>query len=212
MAGFAGTSPNGAGAMLRLIRDGCACTHSELVELTGLSRSTVAQRVDALLTQQLVVPAEPGASRGGRPPRTFTFNRAAGVVLAADLGDTHSRVAVTDLAGDVLAGDARGHRDRRRVRRSCWPGPRVRSDGLLEQSGPHPLTTSVVSGSAFRGRSSSRPVRRWRRRSCRAGTATASRRGCVSATGSRCWSITTSTSWRSASTGRAGAIRHTCCL
>ena len=42
--------------MLRLIRDGRARPHAELVELTGLSRSTVAQRVDALLTQQLVVP------------------------------------------------------------------------------------------------------------------------------------------------------------
>src|ERR671924_46315 len=91
MAGFAGTSPSGAGAMLRLIRDGRARTHAELVALTGLSRSTVAQRVDALLSRQLVVPAEPGASRGGRPPRTFAFNRDAGVVLAAD------------LAGDVLA-------------------------------------------------------------------------------------------------------------
>ena len=89
--------------MLRLIRDGRARTHADLVELTGLSRSTVAQRVDSLLTRQLVVPAEPGASRGGRPPRTFAFNRDAGVVLAADLGATHSRVAVTDLAGDVLA-------------------------------------------------------------------------------------------------------------
>jgi predicted NBD/HSP70 family sugar kinase len=89
--------------MLRLIRDGRARTHAELVELTGLSRSTVAQRVDSLLTRRLVVPAEPGASRGGRPPRTFAFNRDAGVVLAADLGATHSRVAITDLAGDVLA-------------------------------------------------------------------------------------------------------------
>src|SRR5918994_495490 len=103
MAGFAGTSPNGAGAMLRLIRDGRARTHAELVELTGLSRSTVAQRMDALLAQRLVLPAEPGASRGGRPPKTFAFNRNAGVVLGADLGATHSRVAVTDLAGDVMA-------------------------------------------------------------------------------------------------------------
>ena len=38
-----------------------------------------------------------------RPPKTFAFNRGAGVVLAADLGATHSRVAVTDLGGDVLA-------------------------------------------------------------------------------------------------------------
>jgi predicted NBD/HSP70 family sugar kinase len=89
--------------MLRLIRDGRARTHAELIAITGLSRSTVAQRVDSLLSRQLLVPAEPGASSGGRPPRTFAFNRDAGVVLAADLGATHSRVAVTDLAGEVLA-------------------------------------------------------------------------------------------------------------
>jgi predicted NBD/HSP70 family sugar kinase len=93
----------GAGAMLRLIRDGRASTRAELVALTGLARSTVAQRMDALLAQRLVIPAGASASTGGRPPKTFAFNRNAGVVLAADLGATHSRVAVTDLAGDVLA-------------------------------------------------------------------------------------------------------------
>src|SRR4051794_41986642 len=74
MAGFAGASPTGAGAMLRLIRDGRARTHAELVALTGLSRSTVAQRVDSLLTRRLVVPAEPGASRGGRAPQNLSLH------------------------------------------------------------------------------------------------------------------------------------------
>jgi predicted NBD/HSP70 family sugar kinase len=97
-----GASGTGAGAMLRLIRDGRATTRAELVALTGLARSTVAQRMDALLAQRLVIPAGASASTGGRPPKTFAFNRNAGVVLAADLGATHSRVAVTDLAGDVM--------------------------------------------------------------------------------------------------------------
>jgi predicted NBD/HSP70 family sugar kinase len=100
--GNGGASGTGAGAMLRLIRDGRASTRAELVALTGLARSTVAQRMDALLAQRLVVPAGASASTGGRPPKTFAFNRNAGVVLAADLGATHSRVAVTDLAGDVM--------------------------------------------------------------------------------------------------------------
>jgi predicted NBD/HSP70 family sugar kinase len=43
------------------------------------------------------------ASTGGRRPTVFAFNESAGVVLAADLGATHSRVAVTDLSGAVLA-------------------------------------------------------------------------------------------------------------
>src|ERR671917_1221687 len=76
------TAPGtGAGAMLRLIRDGRASTRAELVALTGLARSTVAQRMDALLAQRLVVPAGASASTGGRPPKTFAFNRNAGVVL-----------------------------------------------------------------------------------------------------------------------------------
>jgi predicted NBD/HSP70 family sugar kinase len=94
---------SGAGAMLRLIRDGRASTRADLVALTGLGRSTVAQRVEALLARDLVVPAGEEASTGGRPPQAFAFNRAAGVVLAADLGATHARVGVTDLGGQVLA-------------------------------------------------------------------------------------------------------------
>src|SRR4051812_20426058 len=96
-----GTS--GAGAVLRLIRDGEATTRGELVERTGMARSTVAQRVEALLASRLVVPAGASASTGGRPPKVLAFNRGAGVVLAGDLGATHARVAVTDLGGDVLA-------------------------------------------------------------------------------------------------------------
>jgi predicted NBD/HSP70 family sugar kinase len=93
----------GAGALLHLIRDGRASTRAELVALTGLARSTVAQRMEALIALRLVVPAGSSASTGGRPPTTFAFNRGAGVVLAADLGATHSRVAITDMAGDVLS-------------------------------------------------------------------------------------------------------------
>jgi predicted NBD/HSP70 family sugar kinase len=96
----------GAGALLRLIRDGQASTRAELVALTGLARSTVAQRMDALLAQRLVVPAGGSVSTGGRPPQMFAFNRDAGVVLAADLGATHSRLAITDLGGEVLVEDA----------------------------------------------------------------------------------------------------------
>ena len=96
------TNSPGAGALLRLIRDGQASTRAELVALTGLARSTVAQRMDALLSQRLVVPAGGSVSTGGRPPQMFAFNRDAGVVLAADLGATHSRVAMTDLGGEVL--------------------------------------------------------------------------------------------------------------
>jgi predicted NBD/HSP70 family sugar kinase len=95
--------PAGAGAVLRLIRDGDAVTRADLARRTGLARSTVAQRVDALLKHKLVYEAGGSASTGGRPPTVLAFNHEAGVVLAADLGATHSRLAVCDLAGVPLA-------------------------------------------------------------------------------------------------------------
>jgi predicted NBD/HSP70 family sugar kinase len=92
----------GAGSVLRLIRDGRAVTRADLARETGMARSTVAQRVDALLAHELVYEAGDSASTGGRPPTVLAFNHLAGVVLAADLGATHSRVAVSDLAGTPL--------------------------------------------------------------------------------------------------------------
>ena len=102
-----GTSPLiGAGSVLQLIRDREGMTRSDLARITGLARSTVAQRVDALLAHELVYEAGGTASTGGRPPTLLTFNQSAGVVLVADLGATHSRLAASDLAGAPLAEEA----------------------------------------------------------------------------------------------------------
>src|SRR3954464_9352382 len=97
------TSPTGAGRVLSLIRDGEAVTRADLARRTGLARSTVAQRVEALLAHHLVYEAGGSASTGGRPPTVLAFNQGAGVVLVADLGATHSRLVISDLAGAPLA-------------------------------------------------------------------------------------------------------------
>ena len=93
----------GAGAMLQAIRRTESTTRAELVAWTGLARSTVAQRIEALLAHDLVVPVGENASTGGRPPQAFAFNAHAGVILTADLGATHGRLAVTDLRARVIA-------------------------------------------------------------------------------------------------------------
>ena len=97
------SSPTSAGALLHLIREEVAVTRADLARATGLARSTVAQRVDTLIAEGLVHDTGGSVSTGGRPPAVLVFNRDAGVVLAADLGATHSRVAVSDLAGAPLA-------------------------------------------------------------------------------------------------------------
>ncbi len=105
--GVNATRSGDLGATLRLLRDGRPRTRAELASLSGQARSTVAMRVDQLLSAGLVAPTGEAVSTGGRPPATFAFNPAARVVLAVDLGATHARVAVTDLASAVLAEDLR---------------------------------------------------------------------------------------------------------
>ncbi len=92
----------GVGTLLQYLRDGVPRTRRQLADATGLGRSTVAQRVDALLASELVGAAGEATSSGGRPPTQFAFNPAARVVLAADVGATHVRLALTDLAATVL--------------------------------------------------------------------------------------------------------------
>jgi glucokinase len=92
-----------AGDLFQLLRDGQARTRAELALTTGLARSTVASRIDALIGSGLVGPAGEASSSGGRPPSRFAFNAAARVVLAVDVGATHAVVAVTDLAAGILA-------------------------------------------------------------------------------------------------------------
>jgi len=92
-----------AGQLLELIRHGDGVTRTDLVARTGLSRSTVTQRVDMLLEDDLVVESGEARSTGGRPPMILRFNADAGVILVADLGATHARFALTNLDADVLA-------------------------------------------------------------------------------------------------------------
>jgi predicted NBD/HSP70 family sugar kinase len=91
-----------AGAVLRVIRDAGTLTRADLARRTGLARSTVAQRIDTLLKHELILEAGGNDSTGGRPPTSLSFNDASGLVLSADLGATHSRLAVSDLGSAQL--------------------------------------------------------------------------------------------------------------
>lgn len=106
---MAGDAPTAAaaspGQLLQLLRDGRPRTRAALASETGLARSTVRSRLDALLDAGLVNDGGSGASTGGRPAGRFVFNARARAVLAADVGATHATVAVTDLSGAPLARD-----------------------------------------------------------------------------------------------------------
>ena len=89
--------PVGTSELFQILRDGVPRTRAELAALTGLARSTVAVRLDALIDVGLVGPVETAASTGGRPPARVALVPRARLVVAADLGASHGRVAVTDL-------------------------------------------------------------------------------------------------------------------
>jgi predicted NBD/HSP70 family sugar kinase len=98
------TALGSPGGVLRLIREGRAVTRTDVMDVTGLSRSTVMQRLGVLLSAGLLLEQpEAGPSSGGRRPAALTFNEHVGVVLAADLGASHGRLAVCDLGGTALA-------------------------------------------------------------------------------------------------------------
>ncbi|MDQ0076203.1 ROK family transcriptional regulator [Arthrobacter oryzae] len=138
-----GGSLSRAGDLFQLLRDGKARTRAELALTTGLARSTVAARIDALISSGLVGPAGEATSSGGRPPSRFAFNPAARSVLAVDVGATHVIVAVTDLGGNVLA--------ERRLAQDVAEGPetvlgRVVEEGkmLLTEAGRTPADLAGI--------------------------------------------------------------------
>ena len=98
-----GAASGSPGNLLDVIRRRSPITRAELVSTTGLARSTISQRVDHLIAQGLVGEVGEAVSTGGRPPTMLGFNAGSGIVLVADLGATHSRLAVCDLEATPLA-------------------------------------------------------------------------------------------------------------
>jgi len=91
-----------ASDVFELLRDGEPRTRAQLAAVTGLARSTISARLDALMRLGLVVPFG-GVSTGGRPPSLLAFNPGARVVAGIDLGATHASAALADLDGRILS-------------------------------------------------------------------------------------------------------------
>lgn len=85
-----------------------AVSRAELARRTALAPSTVSAVVGELQTERLVVePAKsflpPSRAMLGRPPVLVALHRRAGLALGIDFGKRHLRVALSDLAHELLA-------------------------------------------------------------------------------------------------------------
>ena len=94
---------NSTGQLLQLFRRGAVATRSELQQVTGLARSTVTSKIDALLAAQYLVEDGSIVDGRGRPATRLRVNDQATTVLVADLGMTQGRLAASTVGGDVLA-------------------------------------------------------------------------------------------------------------
>jgi len=92
-----------AGDIYALIRERRDITRAEIGQLTDLSRTAVSARVAALAARGLVIEHELAPSTGGRPAAFVSFNADAGIVLSAAIGRSRTRLAVCNLAGEILA-------------------------------------------------------------------------------------------------------------
>lgn len=87
-----------------------AFTASDLIAITGLTRSTILGVCDDLIDRGWLVALPDARSTGdyrkGRPARRYSLRRKAGYVIGIDAGQHHLSVVVADLGGDVV-GQAR---------------------------------------------------------------------------------------------------------
>lgn len=90
-----------ASHLLRLVARGEAESRSDLVRLVKLAPSTVSARVEFLLERGYLRESGNGRSHGGRRPRLLEIRTDGGMLLAADFGARHARLAAVDVAGAV---------------------------------------------------------------------------------------------------------------
>jgi predicted NBD/HSP70 family sugar kinase len=98
-----GQESNSEGDLLQMFRSGLVSTRNDVRRMTGLARSTVTYKIDALLDAGFLVEDGSIVDGRGRPSTRLRLNDHQTTVLAADLGATHGRLALSTGAGEVLA-------------------------------------------------------------------------------------------------------------
>lgn len=110
--------------VLALFRERGALSRTDVISLSGLSRSTVNHRLASLTAAGLLTPIEGGESTGGRPSSRFEFRADRAVILCADIGATGFTAAVCDLTGAPLAHTEHAV--------DVWDGPEVVLGAVVE--------------------------------------------------------------------------------
>ncbi|TYB41887.1 ROK family protein [Actinomadura chibensis] len=93
-------------AVLAVLRAEGPRSRARLMRDTGLSRTTLFAIISDLMERRVVVesgPAEYGPRQRGRPPTLVSLNPDAGLLVGIDLGRRRVRVAVANVAREIVA-------------------------------------------------------------------------------------------------------------
>jgi predicted NBD/HSP70 family sugar kinase len=158
-----------AAQIMGLVASGRATSRAALSRVLGWAPSTVSAHVQELLDTGLLEESGEGSSRGGRRPRLLSVRDRDGVLLAADLGGNHGRIATLDGSGrpqavrnielDITAGPEPVLRQVSEALDELRAGRSVRGIGL-GVPGPVGLTGVVVGPARMPGWNGF-PVREW---------------------------------------------------
>jgi hypothetical protein len=179
--------------VIQAVRDSGAPTQADIARSTGLSRATVSNIVRELAADGLLLVTP--TSAGGRRARAVSLAPGAGLAVGVDFGHSHLRVAIGNLAREVLGEQVMPLDVGASAADGLAAAERV-MNGLLAAAGA--TREDVIGiGLGVPGRSTRSPARSGRARSCPAGPGSTppTRRRAVSA--ARCTSTTTPTSARS---------------
>ena len=96
------------GRVVHELRNAGAMSRSDVARRVGISLPTAHRLVSDLADLQLVEQESPesGSSRLGRPPVVYRFREDAALLAGIDIGNETTRLAVTTLAGRVVASQA----------------------------------------------------------------------------------------------------------
>lgn len=81
---------------------------AKLIELSGLTLSTLTRAMEILIRDELIYICDIGESSGGRKPGLYRVNSSAGYIIGIDISRTYTKVALMDIELNILKSSSFG--------------------------------------------------------------------------------------------------------